>query len=521
MARAPGFLLALLCLAFLSGCGACLEVTRPSENPLPATDAGTEDDAGHVPGVDDALGDGGVGGDSSEACASDAECSLGELCIDASCSAGCRDSRDCPTTQPACAIAAAAYGLCVQCTDAAAHCASGEVCADYGCRIACASGGAGCVDGVCDTGAGYCVGCLEDSHCPTGEICEGRSCVLGCRDDRDCANGQVCNDAQECVGGCDPVNDSCPSGTHCEETLRVCVVGCNGADDRCPEGDVCVEEQGGIGWRCRDSCGSDNPCPTGSTCLAGVCRDGCQSSDDCTQVSAPVCDETGGTPGRCVPCLVDDDCLGASQGVTCNVPARTCVAPCVSFGQGGTPSCPLGGVCEDGVRCVECLADDDCGADATCDLVSKTCLEAPVELCGACGQDSDCVDGGLCHGVAYGASGFIGERVCGTDCTDTPCPRGFDCAFIGSPVRGKQCIPTNSVVEFPTCAAWRDAVAQQECSFNLQCGAAGYGDSLCLDVSGGGLCVLPCSAETDCPQDYRCEPPPPDVDVAGVCLPPG
>lgn len=521
MARAPLLLFALLGFALLSGCGACLAVTQPSASPLPAADAGPHDegDAGVV--TDDAAGDAGPADGDSGACASDAECNLGERCIASRCTPGCRDSRDCPSERPACAADVAEYGLCVQCIDAAAHCADGEVCADYGCRLACASGGSACVEGVCDTGAGYCVGCLEDSHCPTGEICEGRSCVAGCRDDRDCAVGQVCNDAQQCVGGCDPVNDTCPSGTHCDEALRVCVVGCNGADDRCPEGDVCVEEGAGGGSRCRAACGSDNPCPTGTTCLAGVCRDGCQSSDDCTTVSAPVCDETGGTPGRCVGCLVDEDCLGVSQGVTCNVPARTCAAPCVTFGQGGTPSCPLGGVCEEGLRCVECLTDGDCAADATCDLVTKTCLEAPVGLCGACGEDSDCVAGGLCHTVAYGSSGVIGERVCGVDCTDTPCPQGFACAFIDSPVRGKQCVPSSTVLEFPTCAGWRDAVERQECSFNLQCGAAGYSDSLCLDVTGGGLCVLPCSEEVDCPQEYRCEPPPPDVDVAGVCLPPG
>ncbi|MFZ9886798.1 MAG: hypothetical protein ACO3JL_04775 [Myxococcota bacterium] len=520
MARVSRFLLAVPCLALLSGCGACLEATPSSGKPLVPTDAGDLGDAGGGDAADAIESDGGVAGDSSDACTSDGECELGELCIQSACAAGCRDSRDCPAVSPACALDAAENGLCVQCTDAAAHCAPSEVCADYGCRIACATENVGCTDGVCDVEAGYCVGCLEDSHCPTGEICEGRSCIEGCRDDRDCPEGLICDDNQQCVGGCDPVNDTCPVGAHCDVATRSCVVGCNGDDDRCLEGDVCVDEQGGAGWRCRAACDNDNPCPADRTCLAGVCRDGCQSSDDCTSLAAPVCDETIGTPGRCVACLVDEDCPGVSQGVTCNVPARTCVAPCVAFSQGATPSCPLGGVCEDGIRCVECLADADCGDDAVCDLVTKTCLEAPVGLCGSCGADEDCVDGGLCHVVAYGSSGLVGERVCGIDCTDVPCPQGFACTFIGTPVRGKQCVPASTVLDFPTCAAWRDAVEQQECSFNLQCGAAGYNDSFCVDVAGDGLCVLPCGADVDCPADYQCEDPPPDVNIAGICMPP-
>src|SRR5690606_24508950 len=160
-----------------------------------------------------------------------------------------------------------------------------------------------------------------------------------------------------------------------------CVLGCNGDDGRCPDGDVCVMEDA---WVCREACTASSDCGNGQICANGICAVGCLSNDDCGFL-APICDTSGGSPGECVGCLQDSDCIG---GRLCHEPARTCAVRCLSVGSGD--GC-LGQVCLDDEICVQCIEDDDCGSGETCDTTTNTCVSPPASLCEPCQSDDDCV----------------------------------------------------------------------------------------------------------------------------------
>ena len=62
----------------------------------------------------------------------------------------------------------------------------------------CASGDSNeCAEGYCY--AGVCTDCAEDSHCASGEFCDGGVCAAApCSSDSDCASSEVCSSG-ECI----------------------------------------------------------------------------------------------------------------------------------------------------------------------------------------------------------------------------------------------------------------------------------------------------------------------------------
>lgn len=116
--------------------------------------------------------------------------------------------------------------------------------------------------------------------------------------------------------------------------------------------------------------------------------------------------------------------------------------------------------CDRQQRCVECLGDDDCAADFTCDVVSKQCQQRcdSRDDCGPEAHDCDTERGACVH--------------CDNDreCQDTPQPY---CAAGGA-----------------GCVACRRAA---------DCAAGGY----CDEVT--GACVE-CRDTRDCDEDGVCNP---------------
>jgi hypothetical protein len=235
-----------------------------------------------------------------------------------------------------------------------------------------------------------------------------------------------------------------------------------------------------------------------------------------------------------VQCLVDNDCGGGGQ-LQCDEPAHECRGLCGSGG--GVAICNgIGGVCSpDDDLCVGCVDDGDCDAAAgeTCDTVTRNCVAPPPAdtLCLACDVDTDCGGTNQCVRIQRAQNPQNVETACGIDCSDgSTCPQGFGCEFVtdgDGVVVGQQCVPANSVVEFPTCDAYRDTIAAAQCfvQFGAACGfdGQGAGDGVCFppdDTANQGVCTLPCGVDADCPAAFTCEVVTvPDFPVEKACVP--
>ncbi len=202
--------------------------------------------------------------------------------------------------------------------------------------------------------------CRFDSDCDEGAVCAGNYCRTGCVTDRDCAAGQ-----------------------RCSESDRFGVLTCHA---------IAVAAQ----------CNRTSDCPSGLSCLDGVCRAQCQQDYDC-QVINPFF--------RCVSnaCALScaagaADCDGASSN---GCEARTdSIAHCGRCGNAcaGAPhadaTCTATGC---GTRCQQGYADCDGVASNGCEVE----LAVDASHCGACGRACSVINGqGQC------AAGVCGRARC-------------------------------------------------------------------------------------------------------------
>ena len=110
-------------------------------------------------------------------------------------------------------------------------------------------------------------------------------------------------------------------------------------------------------------------------------------------LAAVACNTTKLRPGYCYK---DTDCK-TQEGETCNVAARMCMKEMVDASMDGDASdgnvdvpfscnqCTDGGVCDmDAGRCVECLADGDCG------VTTKPICNPTTNICERCTTDVQC-----------------------------------------------------------------------------------------------------------------------------------
>lgn len=129
------------------------------------------------------------------------------------------------------------------------------------------------------------------------------------------------------------------------------------APDRCTNDDVCADPAMPVCDRMSGQCvactPSDDRCPTGRYCVAGMnrCADGCRDDLDCG----------GGTP-------------------RCDLARHACVA-CLTAGH-----CSLAAVCVDGQCLSSCGGPTPCLSPSTC--CGQTCADLQTSLahCGACAQ---------------------------------------------------------------------------------------------------------------------------------------
>jgi hypothetical protein len=256
----------------------------------------------------------------------------------------CDDESDCGDQTDLCLTYPGVGSFCGM------HCIDDGDCAGLSCEETSIDELSQCVDVE-----GYCRGgppfeCYQPGHCSPGQDCVQGRCVdleqpLGgaCVTDADCTEG-TCRDTsggRVCTRECDwsrPVGGDCPaglfcdtnsqctlglcapgapgesaSGTACESPLdcadlfcadspdggaATCAVACDPTLDACPAGSHCEAAAGSCGT-CQADCEEDSECPSGLSCIRGVCLEpqpdgaACDDGADC---ASGVC--TTGVCGR-------------------------------------------------------------------------------------------------------------------------------------------------------------------------------------------------------------------------------
>ena len=447
-----------------------------------------------------------------------AVCAAGQACVNGVCAnaGGCQTGAECddgdPCTVDVCDVGP---GACVHMVDpTCAECAPGETrpCQQGGCsgQQSCSSSGswgpcqAMPTPEICDGIDNDCDGVIDGpgTPCPTGTTCVGGLCqgacltcaaanaecgaiADGCGATLDCG---VCAPFEQCVGNrCLPSGGECVPGQvgpcaagECGGRRTCGLLGVWGPCDIQPVPEVCD----GVDNDCDGVIdGPGAACPTGSTCVGGVCQGQCLT---CTAANA-----------QCG--VVSDGCGGMLDCGACS-PFEACV---------GNRCVPMGGECVPGEvgTCVAgvCIGNRTCDATGTwgpCDI------QPMVEICD--GVDNDC-DGMIDEGALCSPDAVCENGVCVvTGCVDpSQCPAGQDC------VAGV-CQPASAVCGDGV----RDGMEA--------CDGPDLGGATCtsLGFSGGALACDPtcrydtsgCVAAWDC-TDGILNGGETDIDCGGPCAP--
>ena len=264
------------------------------------------------------------------------------------------------------------------------------------------------------------------STCGTGAantVCDGNGSCFGCDDASDCVDVGGCQQPT-CVGG---VCGSAPDPTDVVVDANECTEDlCTGPVPNHPNkplGAVCGGARACDGsGQCLGARCPDNPCPSGSSCVDGVC---CNTACDqpCEACSK---DAKGGVglDGTCEPVAKGQD------------PTNECPAPEVCDGTVGVTACklPNGESCADGAACNSGLCVDAFCCDAACSAVCQSCALAGSQ--GTCtnmpdGTDpeSECSGSVLCNGTGACGSLFGNGAACttGVECQTGNCVDGVCC----------------------------------------------------------------------------------------------
>ncbi len=134
-----------------------------------------------------------------------------------------------------------------------ADCTGGDVCCSGLCEPCCDD--ADCDDSLFCTGVETCSSnsCQSGSFpCAAGQFCSENFDVCGCVTNAECADLVFCNGVEVCVSGsCEAGTDPCP-GQFCDEVAKVCVW-CN-QDSDCQTGEMCCS------GNCQECC-NNSDCP--------------------------------------------------------------------------------------------------------------------------------------------------------------------------------------------------------------------------------------------------------------------
>ncbi len=227
----------------------------------------------------------------------------------------------------------------------------------------------------------------------------------GCTADSACVGnpeGPVCDLASGRCVPCTPTNNRCPAGQYCVAGMNRCMAGCRDDASCGAGGDGGVRRCDTTSRTCVD-CVRDDHCAAGALCVGSVCVPGCSATR---------------------PCPAGQSCCGGGCADT-----QTNVASCGGCDArcsipNATPICRAG-ACALG-SCVAPFANCDGDASNGCETDTRTSMSA----CGACG--SPCVarpnsmvncEMGTCRYTCTGSFGDCDGNAangCETDLSATP-----------------------------------------------------------------------------------------------------
>lgn len=339
-------------------------------------------------------------------------CTQGEVCVKDACAISCDSDDDC-----------GANAICDN--NGVLHtqtCGEDGTCAET--TVDCAALGQACIVNECVQS------CSTDSDCPGGgaPYCEGnRVTQYACQSycflvmDMDCAvNGEKCNEGScappcesdaDCEGLYDTycsnmglVHPVCTDGgtcgvatTDCEAQGMVCTGDqcaptCEDIS-QCPggsEGPLCtLDPKAGVYRVTAQGCGNGycyswelGACAPGEGCQDGQCLPPCTTSADCPAGGAVICSGNSRVQHTCSPTgFCQETLVGACSG---NAP--WCVGGVCS------PSCTLGGPCDDGNICTTddtCVQSGQCAGGPACDDGDPCTLDTCNPWAGQCTHTFD------------------------------------------------------------------------------------------------------------------------------------
>ena len=230
------------------------------------------------------------------------------------------------------------------------------------------------------------------------------------------------------------------------------------------------------------------PCPTGQTCLQGLCFTTCDSTHTCGPRES--C-----SSGVCVARTGDAGPIPHDAGVD--------GGPCAAV------HCTSPLMCNAG-QCVQCLSSSDCGgAMPICDIGRGNCVTFSPQYCAPCNTDGDCSGTPTASHCIMRSAPDATEHVCLPAVSATGgCPAGFMAS-------GTNCVPI-----YFSCTALRAAQQHRACTMDSDCPQLGATPSTGLfagmcsvdAASGARVCHYTCGIPTDCPSGLSC-----DV-AAGFCM---
>lgn len=353
-------------------------------------------------------------------------------------------------------------------TDACTY-PSGNECRMASCSNGTATLAATCLSGGCELvtqgcgayvcGATACrTTCSSNTHCSTGNFCDGSVCAPLRMRGQDCTTGTQCQSGN-CVNAVCCDSPSCAAGSSCAltnhrgECRKTIGTGCMNdtecGSDQCADSVCCNADCAGQCERC-DASGQVGTCTATFGPPAGT-RPACGGTG-----AGTVCGEScnGVTRNACVPAPNTTTCRLAS----CAQGTAILVQSCNGAGLCPDSTVPCGAYTCDaaGVACrTSCTVRADCAAAHLCDTSGPTGVCNPIP-----GLGSDCTNGSTCS-TTYCVNG-----VC---CGSETCPTGSSCALQG--FRG-------------TCM--KDLGTR--CTGNAECGSGHCVDDRCCNSDCDGQC---------------------------------